>query len=188
MRNLFVNTVSVLSYIQLHIGNANLRARYIWSLYYLQSPINIKPEYIYPESQEWRNVNLITVTSLWVAMASQITGVSSDYSTDSSAADQRKHQSSALLAFVTGIHRWPVKSPAQRASNANNVCILLRHHYTSFCVNRPIQSRLYLAFNSSMSISWAFIWYGYDFLATNIYQINCVWCESPYHVIYSQIK
>ena len=26
-------------------------------------------------------------------------------------ADQRKHQSSALLAFVRGIHRWPVNSP-----------------------------------------------------------------------------
>ena len=28
-----------------------------------------------------------------------------------SGADQRKHQSSALLAFVMGIHRWPVNSP-----------------------------------------------------------------------------
>ena len=28
-----------------------------------------------------------------------------------SAADQRKHQSSASLAFVRGIHRWPVNSP-----------------------------------------------------------------------------
>ena len=26
-------------------------------------------------------------------------------------ADQRKHQSTASLAFVMGIHRWPVKSP-----------------------------------------------------------------------------
>ena len=34
------------------------------------------------------------------AMASQITGVSIDYSTGCSAADQRKHQSSASLAFV----------------------------------------------------------------------------------------
>ena len=28
-----------------------------------------------------------------------------------SGADQRKHQSSALLAFVRRIHRWPVNSP-----------------------------------------------------------------------------
>ena len=45
------------------------------------------------------------------AMASQITGVSSVYSTICSVADQRKHQSSASLAFVRGIHRWTVNSP-----------------------------------------------------------------------------
>ena len=45
------------------------------------------------------------------AMASQITGVSIVYSTVCSGADQRKHQSSASLAFVGGIHWWPVNSP-----------------------------------------------------------------------------
>ena len=45
------------------------------------------------------------------AMASQITSLSIVYSTIYSAADQRKHQSSASLAFVRGIHRWPVNSP-----------------------------------------------------------------------------
>ena len=45
------------------------------------------------------------------AMASQITSVSSVYSTVCSGVDQRKHQSSASLAFVWGIHRWPVNSP-----------------------------------------------------------------------------
>ena len=33
------------------------------------------------------------------------------YSNIYSCADQRKHQSSASLAFVRGIHRWPVNSP-----------------------------------------------------------------------------
>ena len=33
------------------------------------------------------------------------------YWTVYSGADQRKHQSSASLAFVRGIHRWPVNSP-----------------------------------------------------------------------------
>ena len=33
------------------------------------------------------------------------------YSTVYSGADHRKHQSSASLAFVRGIHRWPVNSP-----------------------------------------------------------------------------
>ena len=45
------------------------------------------------------------------AMASLIIGVSIVYSTVCSGADQRKHQSSASLAFVRGIHRWQVKSP-----------------------------------------------------------------------------
>ena len=31
-----------------------------------------------------------------------------------SGADQRKHQSSASLAFVRGIHRWPANSPHKR--------------------------------------------------------------------------
>ena len=45
------------------------------------------------------------------AMASQITSLTIVYSTVYSDADQRKHQSSASLAFVRGIHRWPVNSP-----------------------------------------------------------------------------
>ena len=44
-----------------------------------------------------------------------------------SAADQRKHQSSASLSFVRGIHRSPV-IPVQMASNAENVSIWWRHH------------------------------------------------------------
>ena len=44
-------------------------------------------------------------------MASLITGVSIDYSIVSLGADQRKHQNSASLAFVRGIHRWLVNSP-----------------------------------------------------------------------------
>ena len=45
------------------------------------------------------------------AMASQITSLTIVCSTVYSGADQRKHQSSAWLAFERGIHRWPVNSP-----------------------------------------------------------------------------
>ena len=45
------------------------------------------------------------------AIASQITSLTIVYSTVYSDAEQRKHQSSASLAFVWGIHRWPVNSP-----------------------------------------------------------------------------
>ena len=44
-------------------------------------------------------------------MASQITSPTIVYSTIYSGTDHRKHQSSASLAFVRGIHRWPVNSP-----------------------------------------------------------------------------
>ena len=44
-------------------------------------------------------------------MASQITSPTIIYSNVFSGADQRKHQSSASLAFVRGTHRWPVNSP-----------------------------------------------------------------------------
>ena len=45
------------------------------------------------------------------AIASQITSLTIVYSSVYSDADQRKHQISASLAFVRGIHRRPVNSP-----------------------------------------------------------------------------
>ena len=45
------------------------------------------------------------------AIASQITSLTIVYSTVYSGADQSRHQSSASLAFVWGIHRGPVNSP-----------------------------------------------------------------------------
>ena len=45
------------------------------------------------------------------AMVSQITSFIIAYSTVYSGTNQRKHQSSASLALVRGIHRWPVNSP-----------------------------------------------------------------------------
>ena len=45
------------------------------------------------------------------AMAPQITSLTIVYSTVHSGPYQRKHQSSVSLAFVRGIHRWPMNSP-----------------------------------------------------------------------------
>ena len=47
-------------------------------------------------------------------MASQISSLTIVYSTVYSSADRRKYQSSASLAFVRGIHRWPGNSPHKR--------------------------------------------------------------------------
>ena len=57
------------------------------------------------------------------AMLSQIIGVSTVYSPVCSGTD-KKHQSSASLAFVRGIGGFP----AQRAGDVENVSIRWRHH------------------------------------------------------------
>ena len=62
------------------------------------------------------------------AMASQITSLTIVYSTVYSGADQRKHQSSAPLAFGAKNSAVTDEFPAQRASNAENVSIWWRHH------------------------------------------------------------
>ena len=48
---------------------------------------------------------------IMMAIASQITSLTIVFSAVYSGAHQRKHQSSASLAFVQGIHRGPVNSP-----------------------------------------------------------------------------
>ena len=60
-------------------------------------------------------------------MVSQITSLTVVYLIVYSGADQRRHQSSASLAFVRGIHRIS-EFPAQRASYAEKVSIWWRHH------------------------------------------------------------
>ena len=65
---------------------------------------------------------------IWLFKASQITSLGIVYSTVYSGVNQRKHQSSASLAFVRRIHRGPVNSPHKRASNAENGFIWWRHH------------------------------------------------------------
>ena len=43
-------------------------------------------------------------------------------------ADHRKYQSTASLAFMRGIHRWPVDSPHKGPVTQKNVSIWKRHH------------------------------------------------------------
>ena len=71
---------------------------------------------IYP-SFTWNNIDFPPLISgyyndvIICAMESEITSVSIICSTVCSEVDQRKHQSSASLAFVRGIHRSPVDYP-----------------------------------------------------------------------------
>ena len=59
-------------------------------------------------------------------MASQITSVSMVCSTVCSGEDQRKHKSSASLAFAMGIHQWSVNSPHK--GPVTRKMFLWRHH------------------------------------------------------------
>ena len=62
------------------------------------------------------------------AMASQINSLTIVYSTVYSGTYQRKHQSSASLAFVRGNHRGPVNSPHKWPVTRKMFPFLWRHH------------------------------------------------------------
>ena len=64
---------------------------------------NMRGRYRFNALQSWWRHNQ--------RMASQITSLTIVYSTLYSRRRSKEHQSSASLAFVRGIHRWPVNSP-----------------------------------------------------------------------------
>ena len=90
---------------------ASLRWRILTtsSTYTLYMYIYMDLHYLLLVNPEWTPYHYNDV--VMSAMESQITSLTIVYSTVYSGADQRKHQSSASLAFVRGIHRWPVNSP-----------------------------------------------------------------------------
>ena len=88
----------------------------LWSLFPdLQTDKNIGTN----EYDIWNNASRFLMSGnhihyndvIMSAMASQMTSLMIVYSSVYSGTDQRKYQSSASLAFVRGIHRWPVNSP-----------------------------------------------------------------------------
>ena len=90
------------------------------------------------QSQQWCTFSYISHYSdvIMNTMASQITSLTIVYSTVYSRADKRKHQSSASLAFVRGIHWWPLNSPhkgpvTQKCSHLMT-SLLMRLHITEF--------------------------------------------------------
>ena len=99
-------------------------------------------------------------------IGSQITSPTIVYSTIYSDADQRKHQSSASLAFEGGNSPRTGEFPEQMVSNAENVSIWWRHHvYTSpkqYIVKVPYPNITYkhlfniLWFYSCLSCLWNF--------------------------------
>ena len=91
------------------------------------------------------------------AMASQITSLTSVHSTVYSRRRSKKHQSSALLAFVRGIHRWPVnclhKGPVTWKMFPFDDAIMV-HWYTAVPVCSPWYSRQTLHGSQMRSNYW----------------------------------
>ena len=87
-------------------------------------------------------------------MASQITTLTSVYSTVCLGADQRKYQSSASLAFMREIHRWPVnfphKGPVTRTVLPFDDVIMLSHCCAMWWNIKPcfLGTQLYLGYSS----------------------------------------
>ena len=90
------------------------------------------------------------------AIASQITGLTSVYSTVYSDADERKHHSSASLAFVWGIHWWPVNSPhkgpvTRKIFPFDDVIIIIVLHVFPQPSKSPITMQILLVTVDNMS-------------------------------------
>ena len=85
------------------------------------------------------------------AMAFQITSLTIVYSNVYSGADQRKHQSSALLAFVRWIHRWPVNSPHKWPVTRE----ILHLMTSSWCPRSSTDGRQFIP-------NWRVNWYKYN--------------------------
>ena len=89
-------------------------------------------------------------------MASQITSLTIVYSTFYSGGDQRKHQSSASLAFVRGIHRGPVNSPykwpvTRKMFPFDDVIMLVNHLAVWLIYIDPAFGQLYCNFKTYCS-------------------------------------
>ena len=93
------------------------------------------------------------------AMTCQITSLTIVYSTAYSGAHQRKHQSSVSLAFVRGIHRWPVnslhKGPIMRKMFPFDDVIMsyvflsapeMKQNWFRWIITEPMLTKFYLAY------------------------------------------
>ena len=98
------------------------------------------------------------------SIAYQITSLTIVYSSVHSGTDQRKHQSSASLAFVWENSPVTGEFPAQMASNAENVSIWWRHHD-----NRIYRHVVEGWFDISGNMQWL-----YD-IYLNVFDI-CIYC------------
>ena len=141
----------VIRYNDANIFQLPLRQWCLWFTGYLQCiPWNIKQTFL---SFVFCHYNDVMMSMI----ASQITSLTIVYSTVYSGADQRKHQSCASLAFVRGIHRWPVNSPHKGPVTRN-----------MFPFDDVIMLWLYYAPPAN-----GFMWYIYQYRSLSLQQLLC---------------
>ena len=115
-------------------------------------------------------------------MASQIPGISTVCSNVYSDGHQRKDQSSASLAFMRGIHRWPVDSPhkgqiTRKIFSFDDVIMTTPHMHESwkdtavYCCTDTCdpQADLFLNSDGSKSVAWRLL-----LVPSSCYQIDGV--------------
>ena len=102
------------------------------------------------------------------AIASQITSLTIVYSTVYSDADQRKHRSSASLAFVWGIHRGPVNSP-HKWPVTRKMFPLMTSSWRLLQDPNRIQQKI---FDVRLLPTWPFIWFLYHSFPLQIKTID----------------
>ena len=113
-RKLNLSTLSILS--PFRVG---LSVTYICHIFYYIAPVFYR-DLSAQAAMDTRVTRLYHYNDVIMsAMASQITRLTIVSSTVDTDADHRKLQSSVSLAFVRGIHRWPVSSQHKRPATRN---------------------------------------------------------------------
>ena len=119
------------------------------------------------------------------AIVSPITNLKIVYSTVYSDADKKKHQSSASLAFMRGIHRWPVNSPhkwpvTRKMFSFDDVIMSFISYWSELSALMNVKQYLSIYMYISISVRYiysrlcmthAFYWY-------NSKQFVCIFNES----------
>ena len=112
-------------------------------------------------------------------MASEITSLTIVYSTVYSDADQSRHQSSASLAFVWGIHRGPVNSPhkwpvTRKMFPFDDVIM------KPFCVKCHYWLIMVTSWHKSFSYFWPFNFFDVSLNKLLNAQSICQWSETSW--------
>ena len=100
------------------------------------------------------------------AIASHIISILIVCSTVSPGADQRKHQSSASLSFVRGIHRWPLNSPHKELVTRKMFHLMSSCDFNIHCVAMPIKLHgwnvnihIFILTKHVSTYMWFYVWY-----------------------------